>query len=529
MSRVTTRVPRKGRNTFISVNDTRGQGSRALLTTFCVLLKLLTLLLAGNKYGYLSDELYFLDASDRLAFGYVDAPPAIMWLIALVTALFGDALWVLRTTATLLGIAVVLLAVDICRSLGGRWFAQWLTAIVVLTAPAFVSIQAILTMNVLDQLWWALSFWLLLRYIEAAEPRYMVLLGVVFGMGILTKLSILVLGLSFAASLLLWQRELYRRPETWIAALIALVVASPYLIWQIVHDWPLLEFMAAYNSATPEPMVINQPIFALFVTLHPPYAVIWIPGAIYALFSKSCVLRILGTASVLCVALFLQVGVKFYFAVPPFIVLVAAGAVFWESWLRLQRRRWLAGMLLAVMSFSGLAALPIGAPLLPPEALQRLADFVRDGEQGFPGTEPARISRYFPQFAEMHGWPELAGLTVSAYRGLGPQQKEGAVIVAAYYGQAGALNRLDDGGLPPVYSGHMSYHSWLGDVDLGKGLYVGFQRDELESVFGHVEEIARFDCPPCMAREDGLRLFFVSSPTVGNQDLAAFLKRYHHF
>ena len=237
--------------------DRRWETSRLPLIASCVMVKLLILLVAGSKYGYLSDELYFLDASERLAFGYVDAPPGIMWLLAFITPLIGDSVWVLRAVAALIGVIVVLVAVDVCRLLGGHGFAQWLTAIVVSTAPAFVSIQAILTMNVLDQLWWALSFRLLLRYIDAGQPRHMLLLGLVFGLGMLTKLSILVLGLSFAVSLLLWRRDLYRRPEIWWAAALALTVTLPYLIWQVANGWPLLEFMTAYNCASPEPMVFT--------------------------------------------------------------------------------------------------------------------------------------------------------------------------------------------------------------------------------------------------------------------------------
>jgi 4-amino-4-deoxy-L-arabinose transferase-like glycosyltransferase len=119
----------------------------------CAATKLVILALAGSQYGYLSDELYFLDAARHLDLGYVDFPPAIAWVMAAVTGLFGSDILVLRTVACALGIAVTVLAVDLTRLLGGGRLAQWLTALVVLFAPAFLSIQAILTMNVLDQLW----------------------------------------------------------------------------------------------------------------------------------------------------------------------------------------------------------------------------------------------------------------------------------------------------------------------------------------------------------------------------------------
>ncbi len=75
----------------------------------------------------------------------------------------------------------------------------------------------------------------------------------------------------------------------------------------------------------------------------------------------------------------------------------------------------------------------------------------------------------------------------------------------------------------------MSYHEWLAGADLGRGIYVGFGREELEPLFERVEELARFECQRCMAREDGLPLFYVSDPKVGNAELADYIKRYYFF
>ena len=44
------------------------------LWIFCVVVKLTIFAIAGRAYGYLSDELYFLDAAEHLALGYVDFP-----------------------------------------------------------------------------------------------------------------------------------------------------------------------------------------------------------------------------------------------------------------------------------------------------------------------------------------------------------------------------------------------------------------------------------------------------------------------
>ena len=52
-----------------------------------------------GRYGWDRDELYFLSAARRPAFGYVDFPPVTAWIAWVVHALFGDSLDALRLTS----------------------------------------------------------------------------------------------------------------------------------------------------------------------------------------------------------------------------------------------------------------------------------------------------------------------------------------------------------------------------------------------------------------------------------------------
>ncbi len=495
---------------------------------FCVLVKLTVFALAGRQYGYLADELYFLDASERLAAGYVDFPPAIAWIIAGVTGLFGKDLLVLRTLACLVGIGVTLVAVDVARLLGARSAAQWITGIVVLFAPAFLSVQSILTMNVFDQLWWVAGFWFAIRYLEERRPAHMLALGVVFGCALLTKLSILAWFAALAAGALIYARWVFARRETWAAAGIALVFASPFVYWQIAENWLFLEFVRAYNDRPPEALVVAQPVFGLFATMNPLFVIIWLPGLVYGLIAKSATVRTFGTASAICLVLFLAAGVKFYFATPLFVLFTAQGSLLWERWLEGRRR--IRAALIAALAVSGVMAVPIAAPVLPPDALQRLADFIRDGEQGHRGEEPAAVGRYFPHFAEMHGWPELVAEVYRHYAEIAPDERSRVQIVAAYFGQAGALNQLDNGDrLPTAHSGHNNYHLWSREAEFGDVLFVGFQQEEIAPLYEDVRVLGRFHCRRCMARENGIYLLRARSPVVDSDKVREQIKRFYFF
>ena len=141
--------------------------------------------------------------------------------------------------------------------------------------------------------------------------------------------------------------------------------------------------------------------------MNPVYALVWVPGAVMLLAGTGAGFRVAGTVAFLCLAVFIFAGVKFYFAVPVIMVFGAAGAVWWERLLKPRARS--AGFVLAtLLLLNGLVSVPIAAPVLPRETLQRVANFLRDSEAGREVGSPALLERYFPHFAEMHGWPELA-------------------------------------------------------------------------------------------------------------------------
>jgi len=495
--------------------------SRAVIIV-CIAGKALIYLLSADHYGFLSDELYFLDASWRPAAGYIDFPPLIAWLFGAVRLTLGDSLWAFRLVAALIGTATLLLAVDLCRVAGGGRVAQWLTACSFLLAPGIVSVQTLLTMNVLDQFWWIASCSLLLRYLRDEHPRWLWLLGTATGLAILTKLSILALSCGMIVALLTLRPGVFTRREFIGAGLVALLLSVPYLYWQITHDYPLVDFIRAYDTGTPEALVLRDPVTGLLITMGPLFALLWIPGAFAIVSGADRDFRVIGVAAWVSLLVFALAGVKFYFAVPALMLFTIAGAIVWERWCEGQ---WspASGALMAVLLTTGLPALPTGAPLLPAAQLQALADFLRDAEAGRSVDAPAALDRYFPHFAEMHGWPELVELVEGA---AGPD----TIIVAAHYGQAGALNRARRAkGNRLAISGHMNYYLWFPPADIDKAVFVGFEKNELEEMFADVVPAGRMSCSRCTRRERSLEIFRVAEPRLCGAEIRERIRRLHAF
>ena len=499
------------------------------LIVFCVIVKFVIFFVSADQYGFMSDELYFLDASTHPALGYADFPPMVAWLSALIRLTIGESLWSIRLVAMLIGLFSILVAIDLCRAMGGGRVAQWLAGLTLLFAPAVLSVQSILTMNVLDQLWWLLGFRLLFAYLASNRPAAMWWLGLVLGLGILTKLSILALCLGIAGSMLIWKRELLQHREISGAFLITLICALPFTAWQVRNGFPMFNFMQEYNAGEPFAIVLQRPLLGLMLTMNPLFALLWVPGAICIFFGASAALRILGTVAWLSLALLMLAGVKFYFAIPVMMLFTISGAVWWEG---LLGRTFTPRSIAAALSILvvGLATLPFAVPVLPIGTLQGWANHIQDLEAGIHVPEDVVLERFLPHFAEMHGWEELVTLTTAAFENLTPAERENATVVAAHYGQAGALNRLDhDDQLPEAHSGHMSYQIWGEYLISRRGLFIGFDEESLRGMYSVVEPRGRLNCKHCTLREQDLQIFYVDEPLLAPAAIRERIRRNYAF
>src|SRR6202051_1457340 len=112
--------------------------------------KLLFHIYFNNRYGYFRDEFDYISCGDHLAWGYVDQPPLIPFLIHISRALFGDSLRAIRLVPALASSLLVIQAAMIARAFGGRRFALLLTAITIVIAPQYLSNGSLLGPNCLE-------------------------------------------------------------------------------------------------------------------------------------------------------------------------------------------------------------------------------------------------------------------------------------------------------------------------------------------------------------------------------------------
>ena len=497
----------------------------ALLTV--ALAKLVLHATAITRYGYFRDELYYLVCAQHPAAGYVDQPPLSIWILGLVRALLGDSLIAIRLLPALAGAATVFLTGRIARELGGGRFAQVLAAMAALVAPVFLGTDHFYSMNTFDLLIWTLAAFLALRAFSAGSPRHWLLLGVVLGLGLLDKISVMWLVAGLAAGILAspGRRVLLTR-WPWCAVGIALLLFSPHVAWQVQHGWPTLEFM---RNATGRKMAGVSPagfIAGQILSMNPVTLPLWLCGLFWLLFSRAGrSARPLGVMY-LAVAAFLMAGgrSRASYLAPAYVSLFAAGAVAFAR-VTAGRARVLRVVAMTAVLVMGAVALPLALPVLPVETYIRYAKVLGMA----PSTEEHLRIGLLPQhYADMFGWEELVGEVERAYRSLTPDEQAQCSIFAQNYGEAGAITVLGRRrGLPPALSGHNNFWLWGPGTRSGEVMIVvGGDLEDNQRVFRELARVGTVRSKYAMPYEQDMPVYIGRGLKIPMRELWPIVKMY---
>lgn len=416
-------------------------------------------------YGWHRDELYYLACSRHLALGYVDFPALTPLLARLDQALFPGSLVGLRLLPALAGATVVVIAAAIARELGGGTAAQVLAAFAVLISPLYIGSNHLFQTVSFDQVVWALLCWLLARVLAGGDARLWVLVGLVFGVGLETKYTVIGLGVAAAAGLLVTAaRRQLLTPWPWLALAISLALLAPNLWWQATHGWDSVRYTLSHHGNTDGPVAYWGQQILLFGPLHIPLVFLGL-----RFLHHDARFRALFWTALAVELLFFAAGGKSYYPAPIYALLYAAGAVSLAPFLARRRLRW--GLVAVPAVMSGLL-LPIGLPVLPARA-----------------AAGSVVTTARKDFADEYGWPELAGQVRDVQQRLPAGERGSAVILAENYGEAGALDLYGPPlSLPQVVSPHLTYYYWAPRRMAPQTVIaVGYSDDQLRPLFADVE------------------------------------------
>lgn len=469
--------------------------------------------LFNGKYGYFRDELYYAACGEHLAWGYVDHPPLVAFVAWGSRALFGDSLFALRLLPALSGGAKVILAGWMAREIGGQRFAQFFAALLVFLAPIYLTLDNFLSMNAFEPIFWMGCAAIVLRILNGGSPRLWLLFGAVLGLGLLNKHSMLFFGSGIALGLLLTSaRKQCARVEVWAGALVGSVIFLPNLLWEIHNGYPTIAFLHSavgtkYTDVSPLAFIGEQ-----FLLVNPLAAPIWIAGLYFFLFDRTGrKYEALGFAYLAVLVEMILLHGKIYFLAPAYIMLLAAGAVWWEQRIFSRSAAWLKPAIVTPLIIAGTIAAPLAMPILPVEAAVKYCKFF--------GVQDVKVENVpqgsLPQlFGDMFGWRQQVEAISRAVRSLPAEEQSRAALFAYNYGEAGAIDFFGGSySLPKAISGHNQYGVWgprgtSGEVVLA----IGFSKDRLDRAFAEVRAIETISPEYALPEESGLTIFVCRHP-----------------
>lgn len=215
-----------------------------------VLVLTLPRLIFAARYGLIGDEAYYALWSLYPGFGYYDHSPSVAWVIWLGRALFGEGPWAVRslfvlstfvTCAALYRIALVTL--DDARVGAAAAIAYAATLAVAVTFT-------LATPDAPSTMFWALAVLAIAEFARSRNPNWWLAAGLLVGLGLLSKYTVVFLGAGILLYLLTSHERLawLRLWQVWVAGAVALLMFAPVVWVDSTRDWASFRFQLGRST-----------------------------------------------------------------------------------------------------------------------------------------------------------------------------------------------------------------------------------------------------------------------------------------
>ena len=490
-------------------NNPRSFYLRLLTSTTAILIYLALAdfifhMIFATNYGYFRDELYYIvSGTQHLSIGYVDFPPFIAYVAAFLYLVSKDSLISIHVVPALNESLLVFVTGMIARELGGGRKAQVLSAISTLVSLDLLAFGSILTPDSFDSLWWSLLAYLIIRIVRRKEPKLSILAGLVVGIGLLTKLTILFFVAALVISFLAIPSSRKYLRSKWIAigGLLSIIFILPMIYWNSVNGWPMIQFYqdfrGDFTGGGPLNFIYSQVAGISFLNLP-----IFLIGLYFYLRSESgSQLRALGLSYIILFVFMTILDMKVYYLMPTYPLLFAGGAILIEksSISKKGMFRWFGSKpFIALLIIVAILLAPIVMPILSPSTV----------------ISKYGAADYQIALADRYGWSKMVSNLSEAYDTLPAGVKSQACIFTSNYGEASAVNFLGKSlGLPKAISGHNNYYIWGPDSCTGQVLItIGISLSTVQQAYKNVTTLTTLNCQYCISYEQTLPVYLCTNP-----------------
>ncbi len=425
----------------------RSESDRVPLLAWVIAAALVAAELAvSGRYGFFSDELYFIVCGRHLAFGYVDQPPLVPLLTRIMTGILGVRPTAIRIIPALAGGVIVVITARLAALLRAGQTGRVIAALAAACAPFIIGVAYLDVTTPLEMLAWAAVLLCVTTALLRGKPRWWLGAGVAAGLGLQDDNVLVLLLAGLAAGILVsGYRGVLRTRWPWLGGGIAAVIVAPDIAWQAMNGWPQLTMASVLhqeNNTLPD--YLGGPL-AVVDYAGPLLIPLLIAGAVRLW--RAPELRFLAVTSTLIVVYVLAwVPGKAYYAEGVGPAVLAAGALAAERWIAQGRRPLLRrGIMVAAPLVSAAMTVPLVLPVLPAADLSDL---------------PASAQQFLAT-PNTVGWPQLAAAVTAQDAALTRAGQPPTSIFTEDADTAAALEVVGSGDrLPPVLSGNDAFWTW---------------------------------------------------------------------
>ena len=473
-----------------------------------VLLKMVLQYLVVNPvYELHRDEFLHLDQASHFAFGFISVPPFTSLVSGMIFLLGGGLFWV-KFFPALFGALTIVFSWLIVEAIGGRLPAKLLVSGALLFS-VIARINILFQPNSFDILAWTMIFYLLVKFIQSANSKWLWVLSFAIAAGIYNKYNLAFLLVGLLAGLLLTpQRKILLDQTTWKACLLLLILLLPNIIWQFTFHFPVLEHMKALkalqldNNSSLDFLKDQVLYFAGSLLL----IVVGLTGLLF--YKPFRQYRFVGFSFMLILMLFAYLKAKGYYAIGLYPVILAFGSVYIEH---IFNRKWkpvVISVLIAINLFVFISTVRVIYPVYnPSEIKQHTQEFEKLGMLRW---EDGKNHALPQDFADMIGWKEMASKSFIAYNMIPVSELKNTLVFCDNYGQAGALNYYNRGKMPEAYSFNTDYIYWLPKLKRIQNIILvgNMPSKEIVKLFSSVRLVGTVENE--YAREKGTKIFILS-------------------
>jgi len=256
----------------------------ARATLALILITAVIRVLLAMLMGFGNGESYYLAGTRVPHLSYFDQPPLGLWTGWAMLALTGsDDPAIIRLPFILMFAGTTWMMFTLTRRLISPWAGFFAAVLLNISAVFTISVGGWFQPDGPLMLFWMLTAWALARVMLEPEQRrramaWWLLIGLFLGLTLLAKYHavFLVAGAGLFALTRPEQRHWFRHPGPYVAGLLALLVASPVLIWNADNDWVSFAFQGgrSVESAGIRPDWLLRSIIGQMTWLLP---WVWLP------------------------------------------------------------------------------------------------------------------------------------------------------------------------------------------------------------------------------------------------------------